>query len=156
MVYRFNQAGEHTLDFVDARVQRLKLLGHQQIQVRRQTNVIFKFAGGTKGNIKELTEFGICGPAAALGNVGRDRKSGPPNLAGEPKHLVPWENGSNVVHAQSKSMALLPNLELCVVLHKLTRMDWTLKRIVNHIILYLSDYNCELKTENCELEYCLW
>jgi len=118
--YRFNQAGQHPLYFVDSGLQSLELFVGEKMQVFGQQNVVFKLARGPERDIEKLAQLRICPATAAFCNVCRNGKGSSPNLAGQAKDLMPREDGCYVIHAHSKSVTLLPDLQLGVVLHDCT------------------------------------
>src|SRR5271157_92899 len=121
ITYAFNEAGQHSLYFVDSRLQNFELLVGEKMQVLSQQNIVFKLARGPQRNVEELSQFGVCPAAATFCNVCWNGEGSPSHLACQAKGFVPRKNACDVVHAHRKSMALLPHFQFGVVLHDCTR-----------------------------------
>lgn len=119
-VYAFNQASQHPLYFVDTGLQGLELFVGEEMQVFGQQNVVFKLACRPERDVEELAQLRVCSATAAFCNVCRNGEGSSPNLAGQAKDFVPRENARDVIYAYGKSMALLPDFQLGVVLHDCT------------------------------------
>jgi len=178
LIHRLDQARKHALNLIDSRMQGLKLFRHEKIQVSGQNRVVLKLIRRPESNVQELTKLGVRCSATALCNVGRDRRRSPSDLAGQSEKLLTRKHRRDVVDAQSQSVALLPDLQLCVVLHCkpsenfcgsfyytstlvlfyinsplcFNVLSFGSKKQPTHSAMLSSVPYCKLQTDNCELE----
>src|SRR5215210_201697 len=73
--------------------------------------MVLEFAGRTERYLQEARQVGVASPAAALGDVGRDRGAGTSHLTRKPVHLFPGKTAGDLVDTQCQPVPPLPNLE---------------------------------------------
>jgi hypothetical protein len=144
-------AGEHSLNFVHSRMQRLELLRREKIQIFGERNEIFQLAGRSPRDVKRLTQFGICSSLAPLGDVCANREGSSSHLTGESKHFLPGKNSGDVIQAHGQSMAFLPHQQFGVVLHDCPATESTFCVYYCRVLCYLFTSHCKLTTDNCQL-----
>jgi hypothetical protein len=149
LAHGHNKARQHSLDFAHSRVQRLKLLWHEKIQIFSQENEILQLAGGFHCDVKKLAEFGICSPPATLGDICGNREGGSSHLAGESKHVLPRKNARSVIQAHSRSVTFFPSLQFGVVLYS-NSFRGPKGCYYYRVLSSGRESNCRLRTENCE------
>jgi hypothetical protein len=115
------QAGEHAFDLVDIGLELSEGWIGQKTQIMSKHREIFQFASRAEGDIKELSQFGFCAPAASFGNIRGNRRGGASHLAGQPVALFCREDPRQSVNHQCERMTLLPDSELSEILHG---FDW--------------------------------
>jgi hypothetical protein len=138
LFHPLDQASEHALDFTDAGVESLLLFLREEAQVAREQQKVFKFACRPDRCVKELPKFRLTRPAATLGNVRRYGRGGASHLARQSVSLWFGKGGGGRVDPQNEGMALLPDLQLSVILHNRD----------NQLTIFLS--YLQLKTDNCQ------
>lgn len=116
-----NQSSQHSFCFRDARLYGLELLGRNKAQIFRKQDVVFKFTSRAKCDVKELTHFSVRSTATTFSDICGDRKSRSSHVANQAENHTLRRDRSEVIHAQSHSMTLLPNLKLGVILHIFSR-----------------------------------
>jgi hypothetical protein len=123
LVHRLDQAREHSFDFADSGVQDLKLSRHEKVQVPGQDRIVLKLIRRPKCNVEELAKLRICRAPAAFSNIRRDGECCSSYLTRQPEELLARKHRSDVVDAQRQSVALLPNFQFSVVLHRTSSRD---------------------------------
>ena len=142
---------EHSLNFVHSRMQRLKLLRREKIQIFGEKDKIFQLAARSPRNVKKLTQFGICSSPVPLGDVCANREGSSSHRAGESKHFLPGKNSGNVIQAHGQSMAFLPHPPFGVVLHDCPPAETVSDIYYCKVLYYLLGSNPKLTTDNCQL-----
>jgi hypothetical protein len=116
LIHRFDQAGKHSLDFVDSRMHGLKLFWHEKVQVLRQYGVVLQFVSRAQRNMQELPQFLVRRASTTLCDVGGNRRRSSSYLTRQPQKLLPRKYRGYVVNAQCQRMTLLPDLQFCIIL----------------------------------------
>ena len=122
------------LDFlVSVDLKHSKIAGEQE--------KVFEFAGGSDGNIQELSKLSTTPSAATFCDVGRYGAGCAPDLATQAKSLVRRKFAGNFVRLNSEFMTPAPYLQLAEVLHNLASLNY-FKPPLNYL---------QLTTNNCRL-----
>ncbi len=94
------------------------LLWNKKPQVFGQQQEINQFVCRTSSNMEELAQFSVCGPSAALGNIGGDRNSRSSHLTAQTELLRVRIRRRCTINAQCQVMAFLPDFQTPEVLHQ--------------------------------------
>lgn len=149
-----NQTRKHQLDFANAALDKVVLLGRKETEVTDKQAEIVEFAGRAERHVKKLSQLIAPSSAAAFGDIGRHGKCGPAHLTSQSESFISREWSRRPVHTQSEFMALSPNIKFFEVLH-----GGPPPRALQHGKLYRSDiralpaYNLELTTYNSTGSY---
>lgn len=138
LFHSLDQAREHALDSTDAGVENLLLFLREEAQIAREQQGVFQFACRPDRDVEELPKLRLTRPAATLGNVRGYRRGGTSHLARQAVSLRFGKGGGGRVDPQNEGMALLPHLQLSVILHNRD----------NQLTIFFSDL--QLNTENCQ------
>jgi len=138
LLHSMDQARKHSFYLTDTGVKSLLLFISQESQIASEQEKVLQLSGGAYGDVQELPELRRTCSAATLGNVRRYRGGGTSHLAGQPVSFGFWKGSGRRINSKSQRMALLPNLQLPVILHGEN----------NQTTIFLS--YLQLKTENCQ------
>src|SRR5947207_14870011 len=80
------------------------------MEISGQQQVILQFAGRSARDGAEPCQLAVPVPAAALGEVGADGRTGAADLTGQTVGLFSWEARRRPVNLQGQMMSFLPHL----------------------------------------------
>ena len=138
LLHSLDQASKHALDFPYAGVQSRLLFLREEAQITSKQQKVLELACGPGRNVKKLAKLSLTRSTATLGNVRGYRRGGTSHLACQAVSLRFGKGGGGGVDPKNEGMALLPHLQLSVILHN-TDNELTIFRS------YL-----QLDTENCQ------
>jgi hypothetical protein len=103
----------------------------QELEASGQQQVVLGFARRAHGDLQESTELRLGAPAAALGDVCRNRDCCAPELSGQAVDLLLRESCARPVDSQHQFVRLYPNLQVVEVAHELVASPLP-KRVTLH------------------------
>ena len=118
--HTLDQPSQHKANLVETCVKNIVLPLCEKAEVASQEKEVFQLARGTRGYVQELAEFRPASSSASLCYVGGNRERSSPHLVADAVPLIFREGGRSAVDSHNKRVALLPNLELLEILHRVT------------------------------------
>lgn len=118
--HSLNQSGHHEPYVVEGCVKSDVLFLCKQTKVARKQEKVFQFTRRACGDMQELAEFRLGSPSTSLGDIRGDRECSSPHLVSNAVSLVFRKGRRGTVDSNNKRVALLPNLELFEILHRVT------------------------------------
>jgi hypothetical protein len=116
-VYLLNQPGQHSSDLIETCIQGRMLLVGEQSKVTSQEEEIFQLTRRSGRDMEKLTELRSTGSGASFRDIGRHRRRRSPHLTRDSVAFVFGKGRGCCIDAQNERMAILPDLELFIVLH---------------------------------------
>jgi hypothetical protein len=117
------QSRDHFLDFEKFDLSFLVPVDFKHSKVAGEKKKVLKFAGGSHGNMQELSKFSAAPSAATFRDVCRYGTGRAPDLAAEAKSLVWRKFAGNFVRLKCQFMTSAPNLQLAEILHDLASLN---------------------------------
>jgi hypothetical protein len=114
-------------------------LKHSKITGKQKK--VLKLAGGSHGNIQELSKLSTAPSAATFRNVCGDGTGSAPDLGAQTKSFIRRKFAGDFVRSKGQFMTPAPNLQLAEVLHDLASLNY---------FKVLSSY-LQLNINNCQL-----
>lgn len=111
------QAREHSLDLEQFSFGFAMFSCVQHVQVARQLQEVFQFAGRAHGNVEELAKLSPATAATTFGDICGNRARCSTNLTLDTKSLVGWQLAGHDVYPKHELMTPTPNLKLTKILH---------------------------------------
>jgi hypothetical protein len=116
------QSRDHFLYFEKFDFSFLVPLDLKHSKITGKQKKVLKLAGGSHGNIQELSKFSTAPSAATFRNVCGDGTGRAPDLAAQTKSFIRRKFAGDFVRPKSQSMAPAPNLQLAEILHRIASL----------------------------------
>lgn len=110
----FDQAEQHSCNFVCRFEQRSSIVLRKIVKSSRKNQKGFDLPGRTKADSQTASKVWVCSPSMSLCNVRGNRGTGSAQLRREAELFITRKSGSKAVNRDTKVHTLLPHVKILI------------------------------------------